>query len=159
MAYPEDIQQSDLLDVRSLLARIASVDDPGMVPHDSFKVADACIELLQDVKHRVRERLPKFTKWKSWGPGYWHYREDNSITVHAFGFILYRKRWNDKNFRCDIHFPVSTEKPYLLLSREQGDENSAERRLSIKSVLFKRNLDAEKVANAVVKAASDWRVP
>jgi len=166
MAYPEDIRQSDLLHVRSLLARIVLVHDEGMVPGDSFKVADACIKLLQDVKYLVREKLPKFTGWKSWGPGYWHdvrgSEDENSITAHVFGFIFFRKgeRPHDGNFRCDIYLPVSTGKePYLFLSREQGGEIFKERRLSIRRILTKRNLDAEKLAGAVVKAASDWRVP
>jgi len=162
MAYREGISQSDLLDVQSLLKRIASSeDDGGVVPRASFKVAGACIELLKDVKRLVREKLPKskFTGWKSWGPGYYHEREDNSITEHAFGFILYPKIWHDQNFRCTIGFPVSTRKPYLLLHREQGGEMFRERYLLIRSILSKRYLDAEKVANAVVKAASDWRVP
>lgn len=162
MAYREGISQSDLLDVQSLLKRIAtSGNDGAVVPRASFKVADACVELLQDVKRLVREKLPKskFTGWKSWGPGYFHEREDNSITAHAFGFILYQKKWHDLNFRCEIFFPVSTRKPYLLLSREQGGVPFRKRHLLIRSILSKRNLDAEKVANAVVKAASDWRVP
>lgn len=46
-----------------------------------------------------------------------------------------------------------------MLHREQGGVMFRERQLTIRSVLSKRNLDAEKVANAVVKAASDWRVP
>jgi hypothetical protein len=163
MAYREGISQSDLSDVRSLLVQIASsVSDGSRVPHASFKVADACFELLQDVKHLVREKRPKskFIEWKSWGPGYFHYLdEDNSITDHAFGFIFYPRIWHDQNFRCTIVFPVSTRKPYLLLHRDGEGVMFRERYLTIRSVLFKRNLDAEKVANAVVKAASDWRVP
>jgi hypothetical protein len=50
-------------------------------------------------------------------------------------------------------------KPYLLLSREQGYVQFRKRHLLIRSILSKGNLDAEKVAAAVVKAASDWRVP
>ena len=141
MAYPESISQSDLLDVQSLLKRIASLESDGsVVPRARFKVADGCIELLKDAKRRVREKLPKskFIGWKSWGPGYFHYREDNSITAHAFGFIWYPKIWHDQNFRCTIFFPVSTRKPYLLLHREQGDEMFRERHLLIRSIASKR---------------------
>lgn len=156
MTYPEDISVSDLKNLRLLFLNIASPGGDGSnVPRTSFTAASDCIELLKDVKRLVREKHPKLARWKSWGPGYYHYVEDNSIVEHALAFILFQKDWR-RGFRCDICFPVAkSKKPYLWISNDDGHKEKTQ---PISSVSVKGKLNAKELASAVVKAARDWRV-
>src|ERR1700692_1971415 len=110
MAYREDIKQRDLEIVRSLLVNVASQNKEGeIVPRAAFETADDVMQLFEDARRLVRERLPKFA-WSKWGPAYYHEFDENDekIAEHALGFGFYK---NKRGLYCYVYFPVEKSEP------------------------------------------------
>jgi hypothetical protein len=162
MAYRENITQKDLERVRSLFAKIARPQTAqGTVPRRSFLVANDCVELLDDVWLRIRERVPKLSNWSKWGPGYYQVSDEDGAVVeeHTLAFELYpTRKYEKQRFECYLCFPVAKKKGiYIYLGYLRGDKTHIRSQLT-KKLLSNGSLDAQKIANLAVKAARDWSV-
>jgi hypothetical protein len=60
MAYPEHITKERLNEVSALLKKIASREYSDIKPKSGFNYAQNCLELLDDVRASLLERVPKF---------------------------------------------------------------------------------------------------
>jgi hypothetical protein len=86
MAYREDISVRDLEKVRGVFAKLSKPNNYGEIaPCNGFGIADNCLELLADVKHLLKEQEPKFAKWRSWGPAYYHDISCWAIKITPYG--------------------------------------------------------------------------
>jgi len=158
MAYREDITPKELEKVRSLLVKVASQKNEGHnVPRAAFQTANDLMEFFQDARRLVQERLPTFA-WAKWGPAYHHEFDDNDdeIAEHALGFGFWKGK---RALNCYIYFPVEkSELIHFWLWLTRQNKEPLEKLLPVKNVLSKRKLDADKLADAVVKAARAWHV-
>jgi hypothetical protein len=162
MAYRESLTKTDLNHVRSILNKVLSSRYSEIVPGSSFLLAHNCLELLRDVRRVFLEENPRFTTWKTWGPGYFHEADGGheAISHHAFGFDFFPERWLARHLCCRLYFPVSPSKPiywYIRHRRKQADLNQ-EQDIALSRILTRNHLDPDKMARALGSAAESWKV-
>ena len=110
MAYREDLRVKDLELCRRVLKSVAA-QKGGISPRNGFEIADACLNLLRDVRLRYCELHPKLSDHHVWGPGYFNWFDDDEGRLHAFGWDLYKERWKKDRFGLRLWFPENLRSP------------------------------------------------
>jgi hypothetical protein len=159
MAYRENLTLKDLELFRRILSTAASPKYREISPRNGFEVADACLQLLQDVRQSFCDLHPKLLKYRSWGPGYFVWVDEDGNKYHVLGWDLYKKSWSEWRFACRLWFPNKTSEPISWSSHlagssvtDQYDEHS------LKSMLVHGTVDQDKLLGSLRKCAKRWGV-
>ena len=170
MAYREDITKEHLNAIGALLNKIASRQYSDIKPWLGFKYADDCLDLLNDVRGSLLERLPKLRHWKTWGPGYWHEVEGEEITYHALGFSFTPKwratePWFSGRFYFHAKGTVQWAAAWNDPRKKSGDYRESHHSIDFVSSPIKSSpgrtvkaLDTERMAKTLEEAAGKWRI-
>lgn len=164
MTYREDISLKDLEGVRTLLTRIGTPAYLAFVPGPGFDLADSCLALLRETRRIAQETMPKLTGCANWGPGYCHYKQNNNdsptIDWHSFGFEMFRKgHYSKSSLWCALCFSAHKRNAIHWLVAHYGSKASDGREIMIPISQFtvRKKLDANLLAESVVRAVTHWK--
>ena len=105
MAYREQLTLKDLELCRRVLSTVGAPKYREIVPRNGFEIADACLSFIQDVRLRFLEFHPELSVYRTWGPGYFTWFDDDQSRYYAFGWDIYKNKWREWRFGCRVWFP------------------------------------------------------
>jgi hypothetical protein len=159
MAYREDLTVKDLELCRRVLKSVAA-QKGGISPRNGFEIADACLNLLQDVRLRYSELHPELSDYHVWGPGYFNWFDDDEGRLHAFAWDLYKEKWKEDRFGLRLWFPENLRSPLswaVHRSGPRGSEKYEER--PVKSLLSPGGtINQAALINWLNRCAKHWKL-
>ena len=159
MAYREDLRLKDLERCRCVLNAVASPKGRRITPRNGFEVADACLNMLRDVRDRFIELHPNLAAYHTFGPGFETWFEDDHERFQQFYCACSKGKYSKAHFGCRILFPENLKDPLLWCLWLGGTAVRNERyeEWPLKSMFSRdRKLDQKKLVDSLNLHGEQW---